>query len=185
MVTAGIEKLMEHDVKILLLPIGLGLVGTILFFYSVAGFFLKILSKCKKLYYKKLNIFTFKQISSKVNTMVFSISIICIMLFITLCMLSSAFSIKNFLNKSLTKNTPMDFQIVGEKEVDLMNLIESNNSLKNNTKDLFTFNYYWSEEFDFGDSLGSIKDEIHEKYPFMPGKCIFRTKIFHNKFDFH
>ena len=165
MVTAGIEKLMEHDVKILLLPIGLGLVGTILFFYSVAGFFLKILSKCKKLYYKKLNIFTFKQISSKVNTMVFSISIICIMLFITLCMLSSAFSIKNFLNKSLTKNTPMDFQIVGEKEVDLMNLIESNNSLKNNTKDLFTFNYYWSEEFDFGDSLGSIKDEIHEKYP--------------------
>lgn len=165
MVTAGIEKLMEHDVSILLLPIGLGLVGTILFFYSVAGFFLKILSRCHNVYFKKLNVFTFKQISSKVNTMVVSISIICIMLFITLCMLSSAFSIKNYLNSSLNKNAPMDFQIVGEKDVDLMNLFKSDNELKNNSKDLFMINYYWSEEFDFGDSLGSIKDEIHEKYP--------------------
>ena len=57
---------------------------------------LKILSKCHKLYYKKLNTFVFKQISSKINTMVVSISVICIMLFFTLCLLSSAFTIKNY-----------------------------------------------------------------------------------------
>ena len=47
MVTGGIEKLMQHSVSILLLPIGLGVLGTILFFYSLSGMILKILSKMK------------------------------------------------------------------------------------------------------------------------------------------
>ena len=87
MVTDGLSKLMEYDVSILLLPISLGTLGTVMFFYSIAGMILKILSKCHNLYYKNLNAFIFKQISSKINTMVISISVICIMLFFTLCLL--------------------------------------------------------------------------------------------------
>ena len=34
MVTGGVNALMQHDVSILLIPIGMGVVGTVLFFYS-------------------------------------------------------------------------------------------------------------------------------------------------------
>ena len=45
MVTSGLSKLMEYDVSILLIPVSLGLFGTVIFFYSVAGMILKVLSK--------------------------------------------------------------------------------------------------------------------------------------------
>ena len=57
MVTAGFEELSRNNVKILLLPVSLGGIGTILFFYSVAGMILKVLSKCHNLYYNNLNTF--------------------------------------------------------------------------------------------------------------------------------
>ena len=82
LVTGGVNKLMEHDVSILLIPISMGVLGTVLFFYSLSGMILKILTKMPKLYYSKLNTFVFKQINSKINTMVISISVICLMLFI-------------------------------------------------------------------------------------------------------
>ena len=155
LVTDGIEKLMQYDIIILLIPISLGGVGTVLFFYSVAGMLLKILSKCHNLYSKNLNTFVFKQISSKVNTMVISISIICIMLFITLCLLSSAFTIKNFFNDSINKYAPVDFELIGiyndkNKEIDLNNFIESHEIIKNNVKDITIVTDYYDENFDYG-----------------------------------
>ena len=50
---------------------------------------------------KCLNSFTVRQISSKINTTVFSMTVICLMLFITICVLSSALSMKNSLNRSI------------------------------------------------------------------------------------
>ena len=138
MVTKGLFKLIKYDASILFLPISLGIVGTILFFYSIAGLVLKILSKCHKLYYKKLNTFVFKQISSKINTMVVSISVICIMLFFTLCLLSSTFTIKNYFNNSINKYAPADFELIkyyyNQNKVsdeDMLNLINNDIELKN------------------------------------------------------
>ena len=86
LVTGGVNKLMEHDVSILLIPISMGVLGTVLFFYSLSGMILKILTKMPNLYYSKLNSFVFKQINSKINTMIVSISVICLMLFVTFCL---------------------------------------------------------------------------------------------------
>ena len=172
LVTDGIEKLMQYDISILLIPISLGGVGTVLFFYSVAGMLLKILSKCHNLYSKNLNTFVFKQISSKVNTMVISISIICIMLFITLCLLSSAFTIKNFFNDSINKYAPVDFELIGiyndkNKEIDLNSFIESDEIIKNNVKDITIVSNYYDENLDYGTSLGGYEDEVRKKYPYV------------------
>ena len=172
LVTDGIEKLIQYDINILLIPISLGVVGTVLFFYSVAGMLLKILSKCHNLYSKNLNTFVFKQISSKVNTMVISISIICIMLFITLCLLSSAFTIKNFFNDSINKYAPVDFELIGiykdkNKEIDLNNFIESDEIIKNNVKDITIVSDYYDENLDYGTSLGEYENEMREKYPYV------------------
>ena len=171
-VTIGIEDLLNHDIYILLVPIILGTVGTLLFFYSLSGMILKILSKWTKVYYKKLNTFIFKQINSKINTMIISISMICIMLFVTLCLLSSALTVKNYFNNSLAKNTPMDIQIAGDyneenSEVNLVNYIKSDKIIKNNVKDITVIEIYYDENFNYGKSLGNYESVIKDKYPFL------------------
>lgn len=173
MVTDGLEELTKYEVSILLLPISLGVVGTVMFFYSVAGMMLKVLSRCRKMYAKNLNTFVFKQVSSKINTMVVSVSVICLMLFITLCMLSSAFTIKDYFNNSINKYAPVDFEVIAtyneeyEGEINLNSFIENDNTLKNNTKDVTIVTSYHAEGFDYGKSLGKYYDDIKEKYPYL------------------
>ena len=170
MVTDGLFKLLDYGMNILLLPISLGVVGTILFFYSISGMLLKILSKWHNIYYKKLNTFVFKQISSKINSMVISISVICIMLFITLCLLSSAFTIKNYFNNSINKYAPVDFQGVistnADKE-DVINSINSEKLIKDNVKDMVIINEYYDNNLLYKESLGNYYPIIKDKYPYL------------------
>ncbi|SFG02717.1 putative ABC transport system permease protein [Lachnospiraceae bacterium C7] len=98
--------------KMLLLAIFLGCLGTFLLFWSISGMVLKILINHKELYYRKLNSFTFRQVSSQINTNVVSMSVICILLFITICLLATGFSIKRNLDESLEKQTPVDYQMI-------------------------------------------------------------------------
>ena len=170
MVTDGLFKLLDYDMNILLLSISLGVVGTILFFYSISGMLLKILSKWHNIYYKKLNTFVFKQISSKINSMVISISVICIMLFITLCLLSSAFTIKNYFNNSINKYAPVDFQGVISTNADKEEVINSINSeklIKDNVKDMVIINEYYDNNLLYRESLGNYYPIIKDKYPYL------------------
>ena len=170
MVTDGLFKLLDYGMNILLLPISLGVVGTILFFYSISGMLLKILSKWHNIYYKKLNTFVFKQISSKINSMVISISVICIMLFITLCLLSSAFTIKNYFNNSINKYAPVDFQGVISTNADKKEVINSINSeklIKDNVKDMVIINEYYDNNLLYKESLGNYYPIIKDKYPYL------------------
>ncbi|MBR3024164.1 MAG: FtsX-like permease family protein, partial [Oscillospiraceae bacterium] len=73
----------------------IGCIATFLIFWSVSGMLLRVMMSSKNLYHRGLNAFTFRQISSKINTMVFSLTIICLMLFVTICALTSAFSLRN------------------------------------------------------------------------------------------
>ena len=91
-----------------LISIILGIVGTVLFFFSLTGFILYVVKKNKRIYFKSLNIFTVKQINSKVNTNFISMSVICLMLFITIGVLSTGFSFKNALESGLQGATPFD-----------------------------------------------------------------------------
>ena len=88
--------------------IALGILGTVLFFFSLSGFILYVVKKNKKVYFKGLNIFVVKQINSKVNTNFISMSLICLMLFITIVILSTGISFKNALEAGLEETTPFD-----------------------------------------------------------------------------
>ena len=172
MVTGGVNVLMQHDVSILLVPIGMGVVGTVLFFYSLSGMILKIITKFPKLYYSKLNTFVFKQINSKINTMIVSISVICLMLFITLCLLSSALTVKNYFNDSINKLAPVDLCLVGyynedNREINLIDFINSDNIIKDNTKDITTVSIYEDQDFTYGKSLGNYYEDVKRKYPYV------------------
>lgn len=167
MVTAGVNDLLKYDVSILLVPILLGTIGTILFFYSVAGMSLKIISKCHNLYSKKLNTFVFKQINSKINTMVISISIICLMLFVTLCLLTSAFTIKGYFNNSINTYAPVDYQIVSiNQNVRVTEFLEDT-FVKENTKDNLVVSEYYDENFDYAKSLGKVYEQIKQEYSYI------------------
>ncbi len=172
LVTGGVNELLKHDVSILLIPIGMGVLGTVLFFYSLSGVILKVLTRMPKLYYSKLNAFVFKQINSKINTMIVSMSIICLMLFVTLCLLSSALTIKNFFNDSIKKFAPVDIEIVGfytdlTPNIDIMEFINSDKLIKDNTKDYTIVEFYEDIEFTYGKSLGNYYEIVKSKYPYI------------------
>lgn len=116
-VTGGIEKM--ADANSIFVPIGVGAISTFFVFWSLSGLLLKIFISMKNTYYKGLNSFTLRQFSSKINTMTFSMTIICLMLFITICVLSSAMSMKNSLNKNVIEFSPRDIEISKPANVDL------------------------------------------------------------------
>ena len=115
--TGGIEKI--TNANSIFVPIGIGAVSTFFVFWSLSGLLLKIFISMKNTYYKGLNSFTLRQFSSKINTMTFSLTIICLMLFITICVLSSAMSMKNSLNKNVIEFSPRDIEISKPANVDL------------------------------------------------------------------
>lgn len=94
-----------------LVVIAFGVLGTVLFFFSLSGFILYVVKKNKKVYFKGLNIFIIKQINSKVNTNFISMSLICLMLFITIVGLSTGISFKASIDAGLKKATPFDASI--------------------------------------------------------------------------
>ncbi len=104
----------DPDVKnpIFVLSIVLPILCTVLFFFSLTGFILNIIKKNKKVYFKGLNIFVVKQINSKVNTHFLSMSLICLMLFITIWLLSTGISFKQVFEAQIEKITPFDASII-------------------------------------------------------------------------
>lgn len=106
-VTKNVLKLNEHE---LLFCIGLGAVSTLLIFWSVSGLVLRAVMSFRKLYYKGLNAFTFRQISSRINTAVISMTVICLILFVTICALSTSFATRGALNKNLRECCPADIE---------------------------------------------------------------------------
>ena len=92
----------------LLWPVIAGVVATFLIFWSLSGLIMEIVTRSKKFYFKGLNSFVFRQISSKVNTAVISMSLISLLLFLTISILSLCFSINESMKKELAYNTPVD-----------------------------------------------------------------------------
>lgn len=95
----------------------LGCVGTFLVFWSLAGFLLKLLQRLKGVYYKNLNAFVIRQFCSNINTAVFSMTVICLLLFVTICAFCSGMSMNNSLKKDLKEMTPVDLCV--RKAMDL------------------------------------------------------------------
>ena len=109
MVTKGVESI--NIINKIGVPIALGCVATFLIFWSVSGFMIRIFTSIKSVYYKGVNSFVLRQFCSKINTTVFSTTVICIMLFITISVLSAALSMKDSLSKDLDSMCPVDVQL--------------------------------------------------------------------------
>lgn len=185
MVTGGITKYLETANKIFI-PIFMGIVSTYGIFWSLAGILLKIVQKMKKVYYKGLNSFILRQISSKINTTVFSMSVISIMLFVTICVLSSSLSIKNSMTANLKSLVPVDIEFkktMNLTPADVENswnykssmIMDSTIPLKetlkkldydiSDLKDIVEINIYNSKDISVKETLASVYEEAEKNFP--------------------
>ncbi|MGV1064383.1 ABC transporter permease [Clostridium perfringens] len=109
------------------LPILLGCTGTFIFFYSLTGFFLKVIQGNKKFYLRDLNMFVMKQISSKINTTFVSLSFICLMLFLAICTFSGGLGINRAINADLKDLTKFDVTFWSNSGENIENLLKEKN----------------------------------------------------------
>lgn len=178
MVTGGINETVKTPEDILK-PIVIGAISTFFIFWSLSGLILKIVMSMKNLYVKGLNAFTFRQVSSKINTTVFSMTIISLMLFVTICVLSSSLSLKNSMAANLDELAPADIQLtISVKDDDWLDQGYNEKQIENSKlgvrktleafdfniddyfKEYIEYNSYRMEDFTFADSLGDSLEYV-------------------------
>ena len=182
MVTGGINETIKTPEDIFK-PIVIGAVSTFFIFWSLSGLILKIVTSMKNLYVKGLNTFTFRQLSSKINTTVFSMTIISLMLFVTICVLSSALSLKNSMTANLDELAPADIQLekrvlnedwldqgyneeqIKNSKLSIREILEKFNfNIDSYLEESVEYNLYQTEELTFGDTLGDNWETIKNTY---------------------
>ncbi|MEJ8555245.1 ABC transporter permease [Tepidibacter sp. Z1-5] len=155
-------------------PILLGSIGTVLFFFGLYGFLLLLLRKNEQIYLKKLNIFVIKQFTSKINTSFISMSIICLMLFSTIGILTSSLSINSDLEKKFKKVMPFDATI----ELDVFNDEQKTKDIKKALEkiefELDGYNYGFLDFYNIDTGISSLLNENSKEY----------LKEYYGKLDF-
>ena len=109
LVTGGVYELRTGEQ--LLKPILMGVIGTVGVFWSLSGFILRLIQTRKSVYLKGTNMFVLRQLNNKINTNIVSMTVICLMLFMTISALSSSLSIQSALDSQLEKFTPVDVNL--------------------------------------------------------------------------
>ena len=174
----------NETTKAIILAVILGIITTILIFWSISGFILKIVESKKSIYLKGTNMFVLRQIHNKINTTVISISIICLMLFMTITALSSSLALKNSMQKDIENLTPVDINLY--KTAYLDNSKESiSEEIKEDTKkpisytlkengfdmdllkDVIELPIYELSDLTWEKTLGSVAIDIKKEFPMM------------------
>ena len=188
-VTGDVHSLTTAD-KILP-PIIMGIVGTIAIFWSLSGFILQVIKSRQKIYLKGTNMFVLRQINNKINTMVVSMSVICLMLFMTITILSSSLALRNTMQRELIEMTPVDLNLYKtanlpessinrygqtinytkeQREDSKISIIETmiNNGFDmNNLKDVIEIPIYTCNELTWEKFFGDKIEEIRLQFPML------------------
>lgn len=164
MVTAGVFDMNVADH--IYVPVVMGCIGTFLVFWSLSGLLLRIFTGIRRVYYRGVNSFVLRQFANKINTTVVSITVICLMLFMTISIFSGALSMKKSLSTNLENCAPVDVNLVKPAEGKSIQKVmeEGGFSLKKELADMAEYTIYQNdmEEKDFyGDSL----QEVEKAYP--------------------
>lgn len=87
------------------------LVSTLGMFWSASGFFILLIQRLRGVYFKGLAMFTMRQIAAKVNTAFVSLWTVSILLFFSIVVFSTGFSLATVLSDQLEENTQFDASI--------------------------------------------------------------------------
>ena len=167
-VTLGVENL-QTSISIYI-QIVYGIVGTFLVFWSLSGLMLKVIMSMKNVYFNNLNSFTIRQISSKINTTVVSMSVICLMLFGTICIFSTAISMNTTLKNNIKNLAGADISIENNKqssntELTIKKLLEDNDlNINQELKNIVYFNTYNSPKVTKKETYGSYYKTLETQF---------------------
>ena len=137
--------------------------------------------------------FVLRQLNNKINTTVISISLICLMLFMTISILSSAFSLRNTMQKDLKEMTPVDLNLyktvnlpenyttskgdtkkytqqeIEESRITMEESLSKAGFDMNLLKDIVEIPIYATNELTLKDSFGKQYERIKNEYSMMIG----------------
>lgn len=161
--TGGVATL---EMSINGLSILLGSVGTFLFFFSLSGFLLKLVQANKKYYLKDLNMFVLRQINSKINTVFISMSFICLMLFVGICMLSGGLGISSAMNEDIKDLTEYDLTFWNFEGMDIEKVLKENEVDLSKYSDEYVSYINYSGDLKYNDILSEEgREELKDYYP--------------------
>ena len=168
----------------------LGIISTILVFWSLSGFILKVVQSIKKIYLKDVNMFVLRQLNNKINTTVISMSLICLMLFMTISVLSSSLSLNSTMRRDMQEMTPVDINLyktanlpesyqnpytgkteyyteeqIEDSKVSMEQTLIENGFDMNNFKDTVEIPIYASSELTMEDLLKGIEEMVKMQFP--------------------
>lgn len=168
-VTINRDNLVKQEQ--VLMQIILGIVSTFLIFWSLSGMLLKIVMTMKKTYYKGINAFVTKQLSSKINTTVISTTIICLMLFVTICIFSTAMSLNDAMNDKIAELPNVDIELNKNKDENGCSIKEefkqNNMDTEKYFKEIHSLDIYITNQVTQKDALGETVEEVLEENPSM------------------
>lgn len=100
----------------------LGAIGTFLLFASLSGFLLKVVQANPRCYLRGLNMFVVRQINNRINTAYLSMALICLMLFCTIGIFSTAIGMTQVLNRGYQDAAPFDVTVTveGDQQIDAL-----------------------------------------------------------------
>ena len=104
--------------------IGLGSLGTLLFFRALSGFLLRLCQSNKKLYYKNLNMFILRQFNASINTTYRSMTVICLMLLLAIGITATSVGLNNTVSQMADQTIFQDVELIAwpEEEGDTLDL---------------------------------------------------------------
>ena len=186
-VTKGIFTLKDinQTTRYIALAILIGIVTTVLIFWSISGLALKLVQTKKSTYLKGTNMFVLRQIHNKINTTVISMSVICLMLFMTITALSSSLALKNSMQKDIERMTPVDINLykTGMSSYDdentypeeqkedakkpISETLKENDFDMNNLKDIVEASIYELSDLTWEKTLGKTANKVKQTSPML------------------
>jgi len=134
----------------------LGIIGTFLFFYSIAAIIRMRIASNEKIYFKNLNMFVSRQIFSKINSNFVSISIICLSLLLVIGIFSTGYSLQEMFSKELRNSVKYDYSFFAYGE-------KANNSMKELFPEKIINSEYIDIKFEFSTYVNYNDDEGYFK----------------------
>ena len=179
-----------REISQMLQIILLGILGTFLIFWSLSGFILRLVQSLKGTYLKGTNMFVLRQINNKINTTVISMTVICLMLFMTISILSSSLSLRNTMQKDLLDMTPVDLNLyktanlpeeyerygkkyrateeaIEDSKITIVETLENNDFDINKLKDIVEIPIYATNDLTWGDFIGDKYEEVKAQFPML------------------
>ena len=141
-------------------------------FFFASSVLLLILKKSDNLYYNNLNTFTIRQITNKFNTNFISMAVICLMLFVTIGILTTGLSMKKSFEGITKKFTPYDLSCSLNKDNEESNIpieeaLAKYHIILDENTEYITMNTYMID-FSIKDLLGKYTDTGSELINFNP-----------------